>query len=171
MPSRTRMLKMAAQGDPILGLSFLAPLVGRAVGGLFKRGAKRVAGAIARRPVLPSRPIMFPSRTTQVARPGRFGRIARRGAGAVGAGVAFEAGGRLVRRPVQMVERPDGTFGPARRRRMNPLNVKALRRSTRRLAGFNRISKQVEKELRKLAPPARRRSAPSPMPKTVVRCD
>lgn len=46
-----------------------------------------------------------------------------------------------------------------KRRRMNVLNVKALRRSTRRLAGFQREAKKVEKELRKLAPPARRRSS------------
>ena len=44
-------------------------------------------------------------------------------------------------------------------RRMDPLNVKALRRSTRRLAAFQREAKKVEKELRKLAPPARRRSS------------
>jgi len=46
-----------------------------------------------------------------------------------------------------------------RRRRMDPLNVKALRRSTRRLAAFQREAKKVEKELKKLAPPARRRSS------------
>ena len=48
-----------------------------------------------------------------------------------------------------------------KRRRMDPLNVKALRRSTRRLAAFQREAKKVEKELRKLAPPARRRSSTS----------
>lgn len=48
-----------------------------------------------------------------------------------------------------------------KRRRMNVLNVKALRRSTRRLAGFQREAKKVEKELRKLAPPSRRRSSSS----------
>ena len=46
-----------------------------------------------------------------------------------------------------------------KRRRMDPLNVKALRRSTRRLSAFQREAKKVEKELRKLAPPARRRSS------------
>jgi len=46
-----------------------------------------------------------------------------------------------------------------KRRRMDPLNVKALRRSTRRLAAFQREAKKVEKEIRKLAPPARRRSS------------
>jgi len=51
------------------------------------------------------------------------------------------------------------TTRPKKRRRMDPLNVKALRRSTRRLAAFQREAKKVEKELRKLAPPARRRSS------------
>jgi len=48
--------------------------------------------------------------------------------------------------------------GTKKRRRMNVLNVKALRRSTRRLAGFQREAKKVEKELRKLAPQSRSRS-------------
>jgi len=48
--------------------------------------------------------------------------------------------------------------GVKKRRRMNVLNVKALRRSTRRLAGFQREAKKVEKELRKLAPQSRSRS-------------
>ncbi len=52
------------------------------------------------------------------------------------------------------------TVMPKKRRRMNVLNVKALRRSTRRLAGFQREAKKVEKELRKLAPASRRRSVP-----------
>ena len=52
-----------------------------------------------------------------------------------------------------------GFIDKPKRRRMNVLNVKALRRSTRRLAGFQREAKKVEKELRKLAPPARRRSS------------
>lgn len=47
-----------------------------------------------------------------------------------------------------------------KRRRMNPLNPKALSRATRRLSGFTRRVKAVEKQLRKLAPPSRRR-APS----------
>ena len=47
---------------------------------------------------------------------------------------------------------------PGRRRRMNPLNVKAVRRSTRRLAAFQREAKKVEKQLRKIAPSPRRSS-------------
>jgi len=59
---------------------------------------------------------------------------------------------------ISAAERAAGPTGMKKRRRMNVLNVKALRRSTRRLAGFNREAKKVEKELRKLAPPARRRT-------------
>jgi hypothetical protein len=44
-----------------------------------------------------------------------------------------------------------------KRRRMDPMNVKALRRATRRLASFDREKKKVEKQLRLIAPrPARR---------------
>lgn len=37
-------------------------------------------------------------------------------------------------------------------RRMNPLNPKALKRATRRLAGFHTFATSTERELRKLAP-------------------
>lgn len=43
------------------------------------------------------------------------------------------------------------SFGKCvRNRRMNALNPRALRRSTRRLASFNRMAKNTQKELRKL---------------------
>lgn len=45
------------------------------------------------------------------------------------------------------------SFGGGRRhRRMNTLNPKALRRATRRLAGFHHFAISTEKELRRLAP-------------------
>lgn len=47
-----------------------------------------------------------------------------------------------------------------RPRHMNPLNPKALRRATRRLASFNNFAKDTQRELARLAPP-RRRSAGS----------
>jgi len=46
-------------------------------------------------------------------------------------------------------------------RRMNPLNPRALSRSTRRLSAFQRRIKSTEKALRKLAPPQRRRALPA----------
>ena len=45
-----------------------------------------------------------------------------------------------------------------KRRRMDPLNVKALRRATRRLAGFQREAKKVDAQLRKIAPKSRSRT-------------
>jgi len=43
------------------------------------------------------------------------------------------------------------SFGKCvRNRRMNALNPKALRRSTRRLSSFNRMAKNTQRELRKL---------------------
>ncbi len=57
-----------------------------------------------------------------------------------------------------------------RRRRMDPMNVKALRRATRRLAAFDREKKKVEKQLRAIAPrPARRSRRDSPPGHTHVR--
>ncbi len=46
-------------------------------------------------------------------------------------------------------------------RRMNPLNPRALSRSTRRLVAFSRKIKATEKALRRLAPPSRRRALPA----------
>jgi len=43
-----------------------------------------------------------------------------------------------------------------KRRRMNPLNPRALSRATRRLTSFNNRIKSTQKQLRKLAGPARR---------------
>ncbi|GAG98296.1 unnamed protein product, partial [marine sediment metagenome] len=66
-------------------------------------------------------------------------------------------------------------FGPVasgqkKRRRMDPMNVKALRRATRRLAAFDREKKKVEKQLRTIAPrPARRSRRDSPPGHTHVR--
>jgi hypothetical protein len=51
-----------------------------------------------------------------------------------------------------------GTPRP-RPRRMNPLNPHALRRATRRLAGFQKFQRRTEKVLRRLAPPQHRRPA------------
>ena len=57
-----------------------------------------------------------------------------------------------------------------KRRRMDPMNVKALRRATRRLAAFDREKKKVEKQLRLIAPrPARRSRRAAPPGHTPVR--
>jgi hypothetical protein len=67
------------------------------------------------------------------------------------AGLVFEAGGLIFDSVTGQL------LGKKPRRRMNVLNPRALSRATRRLAGFEKRSAKVEKVLRKLAPPARRR--------------
>lgn len=47
------------------------------------------------------------------------------------------------------------TVGFRKRRRTNPTNVRALQRALRRVEGFIRIEKRVDKILRKVAPRAR----------------
>lgn len=81
----------------------------------------------------------------------RLGPVLRTGGKLAVAGAVLEAGGQLF----------DAVTGAPikKRRRMNVLNPRALSRATRRLAGFNRRTKTVEKVLRRLAPP-RRRSIP-----------
>jgi len=158
MPSRTAMVLagrrgalQGAQGDPIFGL--------------IARGLTRIARPIVRgvRTLIRNR-----SKTSMVLGGGggaiatrggsvlgtRTARAARAAASAAGLGAVFTAGGVLV-------DAITGEPVEKKRRRMNVLNPKALSRSTRRLAGFNRRSKAVEKQLRKLCPPSRRRfSAP-----------
>lgn len=53
---------------------------------------------------------------------------------------------------------PGVAFPEPRRRRMDPGNTKALRRAVRRVSAWDRQRKSVEKSLRKIAPPARRRA-------------
>lgn len=158
MPSRTAMVLAGrraslrgARGDPIFGL--------------IARGFARIARPIFRgvKSVIANR-----SKTAMVLAPGggaiqsraagrvltQGGRAVRAVGAALGLGAAFEAGS-------QLVDAVTGEPVEKKRRRMNVLNPKALSRSTRRLAGFNRRSKAVEKQLRKLCPPSRRRfSAP-----------
>lgn len=158
MPSKTAMVLSArraslrgARGDPIFGalirgFTKLARPIFRGVKALATRGSKTAL-------VLRS-----PQTGKLVAAPAAsLGKKILRGVvTAVGAGALFESGGRLF----DSITGAD--VGPARRKRMNVLNPRALSRATRRLAGFNRRSKAVEKQLRKLCPPSRRRSFSPP---------
>ena len=74
--------------------------------------------------------------------------------GVVGTGVAFDVTGRAISRLID-----PRTGLPVRRKKINPLNVRALRRATTRLSRFSKISRRVEKQLARLAP-SRRRAAP-----------
>lgn len=85
-----------------------------------------------------------------LAKPG----VVKNAAKLIGIGALFEAGGLLF-------DAVTGELvGRKPRRRMNVLNPRALSRSTRRLAGFQKRATKVEKVLRRLAPPSRRRAAP-----------
>jgi hypothetical protein len=73
-------------------------------------------------------PVPFTSRVPQITLPG--------------AG-AFRTGGTMEQ------------FGRPRSKRINPTNVKALRRALRRVEGFVKLEKRVDKILRRAAPAAR----------------
>ena len=134
---RSRLTASAQLGDPFLG--GLVRGIGRAVGGFVRGGPLGALGAvIGGRP----QPQALPPPQILVPRPpGRqIGLLnIQRGGGATAA--------------TRGAPRMPGE--PGRRRRMNPLNVKAVRRSTRRLAAFQREAKKVEKQLRKIAPQRR----------------
>jgi len=134
---RSRLTASAQLGDPFLG--GLIRGIGRAAGGFLRGGPLGAVGALLPRPgggrpaPAPVAPpaSMFPQFPSPIrGRPGSL---------------RLPAGRPATRLPGE----------PGRRRRMNPLNVKALRRSTRRLAGFQREAKKVEKQLRKIAPQRR----------------
>lgn len=59
-------------------------------------------------------------------------------------------GQRGMLRPQTMQQLPDGTFA-VRRRRMNPANPKALRRSIRRVVGFGRLAMRSRRAVSKAA--------------------
>lgn len=155
MPSRHQVILSQAQGDPFLGflgtaLGALGKVAFKGIKGLFGKkvstglvttGGSKLAqiqgiagsvgvGAIASR-LLRSRVLGVDSRTPK---PGMRGRLER-----------FLPGGET-------------GFLPARRR-MNPTNIHALRRATRRVAAFHKIATKAERELRKFAPRARRSTA------------
>ena len=155
MPYRTPSQKLV--GDPgIFGT------IGKILGGGLK-----IAGGLLPGPLsIPARVIggiLSPSAPQQVPRTPSFT-------------PPMVVPGRGLVMPQQNGRPPAGiAFGPVaggqrKRRRMDPMNVKALRRATRRLAAFDREKKKVEKQLRTIAPrPARRSRRDSPPGHTHVR--
>lgn len=155
MPYRTPSQKLA--GDPgifgtlgkILGTGL--KLAGGIIPGPFGIPARIAGGLLAPQQQRPG----TPSFTPPTVRPGQGFVFPPQQAGksvrTVGAGTALV--------PFQK-----------KRRRMDPMNVKALRRATRRLAAFDREKKKVEKQLRLIAPrPARRSRRDLPSGHTHVR--
>jgi len=158
--SRTAMLT-GSQGDPFLGA--LIPALG-AIGRLAVRGISRIFKGGAKAPTMRVPPggittgiIRPPSRTAALSTVSQIGGAILKGAGAgltaATVGASFFG---TQRAPLTIEQRVEAGL-PARRRRMNVLNPKALRRATRRLSGFNRMAKKTQKELAKLAPPRARR--------------
>ncbi len=166
VPSRAALIANM-QGDPFLGalipalgglVAKVAPKVGSFFAGLFRGGkgaaaaaagaGTRAASVGARVSAAPGRPA---SRAAMIAQVKRIGGTLLP---AVGAGAAAAAAGA----GLQFALGPDGELIRPRRRRMNPLNPKALRRATRRLSSFNKMAKKTQSELAKLAPPRARRA-------------
>jgi len=158
MPSRHQMLLAQQQGDPFLGflgtaLGALGRVAVKGIGALLGRGgAKKVTTAIVT------------TGASKLARlQGFAGPIALGGIGSAVSARLLSVDSRARKPGVRgALERflPGGETGflPARRR-MNPTNIHALRRATRRLAAFHKVSTKAERELRKFAPRARRSSA------------
>lgn len=154
-------------GDPFLGLAarFLtrgAVSIGRRVGSAVRRGR----GAVAARPTVPMLPTAPPPLRLPAGPSGMLTRVrgvaglaipmaaraARTGAALVASGAAIEIGGRLVDRV---------TGRPIRiRRRMNPTNVRALRRALSRVQGFGKLVRRTDKVLQRCARGVSRRRAP-----------
>lgn len=138
MPYGTRGYGGSAVGDPFLGglfkgigkvAKFVGGVVPGPVGTVLRAGGGLLAGPQVIRPQVP-----MPQAPPFMQRP-----------------LAPPGGGRIPpgqRHLLPPEARP-------KRRRMNPLNPKALSRATRRLAAYQRRNKQVEKQLRKIAPPRR----------------
>lgn len=158
MPYRTPSQKLA--GDPgIFGtlgkiLGTVAGVASSILPGPLSIPTRIIAGALQKAPQtppfvaprLPGGAVLF-QQAPQVPKPGTRGAIER-----------FVPGGHT-----GFIDRP-------KRRRMDPMNVKALRRATRRLAAFDREKKKVEKQLRAIAPrPARRSRRDAPAGHTHVR--
>jgi len=187
VPSRTAMV-LGSRGDP--GLFSVLKRVGRAAAriGSFITGGVAAAAPGAVAAVVPGNSGTRTARVTQIGLSN--GRVASRAtpqlarasfipsigaAGAVagrvlarvspatvrGAGKIL-AGGALFELGGLIFDAVTGEFVEKKKvRRMNVLNPRALSRATRRLSGFNKRSKNVEKQLRRLAPAARRRSTVS----------
>lgn len=132
------------RGDYYRGDPFIGPLIA-AVGGvatkvlpaLVKKGVSSV-GNILRKPGV----------GTAIATVGGVaGGRASSGGALLPPPPPFANGGSMVPRPgiKGKIQRllPFGETGYYRRRRMNPANVKALRRAIRRAQGFERLAKQV----------------------------
>lgn len=136
--------------------------IGSAIGVISKIGTAVSAANIARKglnKLVSSRG----SRTKTTSKKGAIGKAVKV-AGVVAGGAAALYGAEKLAEKLGVRggagfigKRPDGSS--RKRRRINPLNLKALRRSTSRMAGFDKVADKVRKELSKLAPRPKSRSS------------
>lgn len=179
MPSRTAMV-LRNQGDPIFGALAKVALRGiRGIGRLIG-GGRRAGGELVRSPQTGELVRRGAGAVSTIAR-SRTARIVAEGAGfgtvAAAAGEAFrrfrgtsqfttEGGfqlspegcpiGKVVEVAAHQRIIPLDRFGRPRRR-IDVLNTKALSRATRRLGGFQKRARRVEKQLARIAPRSRSR--------------
>lgn len=157
------------------------PLIGGALArvgaGLIGRAIRGIRGGSAGFTLPPIQgaglPVRIPTTTAQLSAPFRLGQaIGRRlrgpGAGQGASTSALAGPTRLRPTTLRPTNIPAGSFRRAglltdgrRRRRINPLNPKALRRAVRRLAGFQTFAIVTQRALARLAP-RRSRSRSSP---------
>jgi len=180
MPPSKTALVIASRGDPIFGgLGRLAFKGFKALRGLIK-GSRAAGQAIQRIPQAPGTlgriartgQVVLRSKTARVIAGGAvFGGASEiasraiRGAQAPGFNVEgeFVVGpggcptGKVVNVAAHQRIIPLDRFGRPRRR-IDVLNTKALARATRRLGGFQKRARRVEKQLARIAPRSRRRS-------------
>lgn len=136
---RSALVARSQAGDPFLGglLKGAIGIAGKILPGPIGMGARALSGVLGG-----GKPRAMPRA------PG--GRLPASFAGAWGGG-PFSGVGR-------MGEQVMAGAQPRRRRRMNPGNSKAARRAARRLEGWHRELKKVEKVIRKIKGPAPRRA-------------
>ena len=152
-------LASSNMGDPFWG----------ALAGLAVKGVGKLVGKVVGKKALPI--VKEIATTTAIMQLPRVALPVLVGTGAAAAGIAARVGGAA--RRIAPLAIGTGVAGVAaaggaallggerrRFRRMNPLNPKALKRATRRLAGFHVFATSTASELRKLAPRSSTRCAP-----------
>ena len=174
--SRTALV-LASQGDPIFGA------IARALGGVAKSvvglGKKVISKGLGLGTASKTKVAIETAKgTAQTVKKSKTARVILEaaivaGAGAAGVNLAengeavqngFLVGpggcavGKLVNVAAHQRVIPVDRFGRPRRR-VNVLNTKALSRATRRLGGFQKRARKVEKQLSRIAPQRRRRTS------------
>lgn len=90
----------------------------------------------------------------------KFGKTRRSKSGKIGGKIRSGLGAIIddvpvlgtAKRTIQAVRTPSGQVVMRRSKRMNVLNVRALSKATRRLSGFTKKARTVEKQLARIVP-------------------